>query len=54
MSQRTEDPHNQETGDLCNKKITVTGDRVSGMCGNETIHGPAVVTGTHVVYGKQK
>lgn len=38
--------------DLKDQKITVGGDKVSGMNGDETIRGPAVVTGTHVVYNQ--
>ena len=41
-------------GGLKDVKITVSGDRVSGMNGDETVYGPATVTGTKVVFSKEK
>ena len=40
------------SGGLKDVKITVGGDRVSGMNGDETIYGPAIVGGTHVIFKK--
>merc|ERR1712195_66775 len=40
-------------GGLKDVKITVAGDRVSGMNGDETVHGPATVTGTKVIFSKK-
>jgi len=40
-------------GGLKDVKITVAGDRVSGMNGDETVHGPATVTGTKVIFNKK-
>lgn len=39
---------------LKNVKITVSGDRASGMNGDETVYGNATVTGTPVVFGKKQ
>jgi hypothetical protein len=39
-------------GGLKDVKISVQGDRVSGMNGDEQVYGPAVVTGTHVTFNK--
>jgi hypothetical protein len=40
------------SGDLANRRISVSGDMVSGMAGTETVYGPATVTTTNVVYGQ--
>ena len=49
MSQKQENPHGPHD-DLCTRQITVSGDKAHGMCGTETVHGPAVVGGDNVVY----
>lgn len=38
--------------DPATQKISVGGDMVQGMRGDEEIRGPAVVTGTNVIYGQ--
>ena len=42
----------QDPNALGNRKISVSGDMVSGMNGDEKINGPAVVTGTNVTYSQ--
>lgn len=49
-SQDPEDLKSLDGNDLKDRKISVSGTMVSGMNGDETIHGPAVVTGTNVTY----